>query len=549
MSLKVKGIITYIEHRTNGYMLRLNTRIWAFVPIKKIEHREPLISYGNTITLVGTPHHNGRREILYVDSIEQNSIFELQKVIERLKLTESDKRRFLAYLYRFSPSFYKKFIKWSYSKQSLYFMNPFKLYLNNHLDYHTSKALADVVAIKDKEKMVPAIARYLLEEALYTKKNYTFQTLVETIQSKYPDVSSTDVANYANHAGISIQGNTVTLSKMFYLKKRCLDMIANNIAPPMQAHNLIQSLIPELSQFLKYRYFCVVGGAGSGKSTLALKLREVPTVMLTATTGKAAERLGVNTVHKLLGFGKNGFTVKKLDCEMLVVDEASTLDWKTLFAILKAVPSVVFVGDPKQLPPVEGESVFNTLVTMLPTYNLTTQYRQTEHKIVCWSKIPDLDSIFNIYKSSLPSVQILTPLVVGPYGTDRINKFIQSRLYNTQDIVPGTRIIMNKNIYNYDKLIASNGSIGVVKSIGDKFYRVQTSDATFWCKESDFSLSYALTIHRAQGSEWDYVIVIFPEVTKEGILTEELKRVALTRARTKTFVFEEEKQQQKTIKQ
>ena len=536
---KAKGVITYIEQREHGCIIRLNTKIWAYLDNKKYQNIKPIISYGNTITVEGTPYFNGRREIIKVDNIKQNTVFELKKIIPKIKKTDSDKPEFLAYLYTFRKSLYEKFIKWSTSRKSLYYTNPYKLYLNNYLDYHTAKSLADVLSVRDVNMALPALIKYLLEEAQLRKKTYDLQTLTETIKLKYPEVTTQNIIDASPYADVVIQDNKVFLKSMFYIKEKCLEILKDNTSS-VDANFLqvVEENTPELtSLFKEYRYFCITGQAGSGKSTFALRMKSFPKTLLSATTGKAAERLGVATIHKLLGFGKDGFRVKKLDCNVLVLDESSMLDWRTLLAVLKACRHVVFVGDPEQLPPVQGENVFSQLVKLLPTYNLSKQWRQTKHNIVNIESLPTLKTVFQLYKKYLPSVQILTPLVVGPWGTEAINRYIHKELHGTSELVCGSRVILNENIYMNDTLLAGNGTTGEIIAKNNQFYLVKSKNGNFWAKKQELSLAYALTIHKAQGSEWDYVIVIIPDKLKEEMVTDELKHVALTRAKIKTYYF------------
>lgn len=535
-TVEKKGVITYIEPRPNGYVLRLNSRTWVYVDTGKLKNIETLIKYGNTITVFGIEKYNGRKEILYASNLGQIRIFHPETIIKKFGSTGLTNVNFLAYLYTFKRSLYNKFIRWPVSRQSSYSMNPYRLYLNGHLDYHTAKALADVTSVTGKEHALPAIIRYLLEEALYSKQNYTLESLHNTIASRYPDVTISDIIGASKAAQVTIQGNSVTLNSVLYMKQKCLDILKDNLSTDSVINSDIERTVPEFSKYLCWKYFCVTGSGGSGKSTLVMKLKDIPGIVLAATTGKAAQRLGVSTIHSLLGFGPKGFSVKQLPASLLILDEASMLDWRTLMAVLKAVPRVIFVGDIEQLPPVEGESVFRTLTAMLPVYNLTSQWRQTDHSIVQIEKLNYI-GILNLYKRHLPSIQIITPLVVGPYGTEAINSYIHQSLHGTTRIIPGTPVIIDRNIYSGGVLVAGNGTTGTIGAVDGNFYMVKTENGKVWVTKDDFSLAYALTVHRCQGSEWNYVLFLLPSATvREGLITEELKEVAMTRARIRTYV-------------
>jgi len=115
----------------------------------------------------------------------------------------------------------------------------------------------------------------------------------------------------------------------------------------------------------------VTGGPGTGKTTLinvVLKIfaRLKSAIMLAAPTGRAAKRMSeatgfeAKTIHRLLEYSlqKGGFqrnADKPLDCDVLVIDEASMIDTVLMYHLLKAVPpfaTFILVGDVNQLPSV-----------------------------------------------------------------------------------------------------------------------------------------------------------------------------------------------------
>jgi exodeoxyribonuclease V alpha subunit len=115
----------------------------------------------------------------------------------------------------------------------------------------------------------------------------------------------------------------------------------------------------------------ITGGPGVGKTTIVnsiLKILAAKSVklLLCAPTGRAAKRMteatGVEakTIHRLLevdprsgGFKRNADN--PLDCDLLVVDEASMVDVMLMQALMKAIPdhaALLIVGDIDQLPSV-----------------------------------------------------------------------------------------------------------------------------------------------------------------------------------------------------
>ena len=132
----------------------------------------------------------------------------------------------------------------------------------------------------------------------------------------------------------------------------------------------------------------ITGGPGTGKTTLIIKLLGIILALqpelnihLAALTGKAAARLAetlrqqdtderstderiralaVTTLHRLLGFRKDGHSWRHgpdnpIKTDLLIVDEVSMIDMTLMHNLLSALPQgarLVLIGDPHQLPPV-----------------------------------------------------------------------------------------------------------------------------------------------------------------------------------------------------
>src|SRR5207302_7019201 len=98
----------------------------------------------------------------------------------------------------------------------------------------------------------------------------------------------------------------------------------------------------------------ITGGPGVGKTTIVKSILRVLSakgakLLLCAPTGRAAKRMteatgfGAKTIHRLLEVDPKGGGFKRdddnqLDCDLLVVDEASMVDVMLMQALMKAVP-------------------------------------------------------------------------------------------------------------------------------------------------------------------------------------------------------------------
>ena len=114
--------------------------------------------------------------------------------------------------------------------------------------------------------------------------------------------------------------------------------------------------------------------------------------MLCAPTGRAAKRMteatGVEakTIHRLLETDPNAGGFKRnegnaLDCDLLVVDEASMVDVVLLQALMRAIPdraALLIVGDIDQLPSVGNGQVLADIIGSgaVPVVRLTEVFRQ-----------------------------------------------------------------------------------------------------------------------------------------------------------------------------
>ena len=148
---------------------------------------------------------------------------------------------------------------------------------------------------------------------------------------------------------------------------------------------------------LQEKLSIITGGPGTGKSTitkaiLAITGKLTKKIVLAAPTGRAAKRMTeitghkASTIHSLLeyDFRKRAFKRNRenpLECDLIIIDEASMMDTYLMFQLLKAIPSqarVIFVGDIDQLPSVGPGNVLKDIIAsrQISTTHLNEIFRQ-----------------------------------------------------------------------------------------------------------------------------------------------------------------------------
>jgi ATP-dependent exoDNAse (exonuclease V) alpha subunit len=312
--------------------------------------------------------------------------------------------------------------------------------------------------------------------------------------------------------------------------------------------------------------FRLFGYAGTGKTTLATHIAEGVDgeVKFAAFTGKAAMMLrskGCNdagTIHSLIYRAKSeddtgdpSFTINRQsdvkNADLVIIDECSMVDEELGRDLMSFGVPVLVLGDPAQLPPVKGGGFFTE---QEPDVMLTEVHRQAQDnpiirlsmliragerldfgqygasQVVRRGEI-DKDAMANLV---LGSDQVL----VGRNKTRRDFNARMRQLMGRTDPMPvaGDKVVCLRN--NKTKGLL-NGATFTVKAVGKaktgmvtmrldpddisalnvkvsvlpEFFLGQEETLPWQArKESDeFDYGFALTVHKAQGSQWDKVVL------------------------------------------
>jgi exodeoxyribonuclease V alpha subunit len=145
----------------------------------------------------------------------------------------------------------------------------------------------------------------------------------------------------------------------------------------------------------------------------------------------------------------------------------------------------------------------------------------------------------------IDEARILSPLRSGPAGTAGINRYLTARIGRTIDpagaggIFAGAPIIVTRN--DYDRSLF-NGDVGVIMKDQDGRYGGLFSRFDGFASYPvealpPFEPSFAITVHKSQGSEYGAVLLVLPEGMTDLLLTKEILYTGLTRAKHLVIIY------------
>ncbi len=320
---------------------------------------------------------------------------------------------------------------------------------------------------------------------------------------------------------------------------------------------------------------------------------------MTEATGEESK-----TLHRLLEIGKFAdekpdpeMEVTPIDGDVVIIDEVSMVDMFLMNFVLKGIfkgTKLILVGDTDQLPSVGPGSVLKDMIDSkrIPYITLNKIFRQAaKSKIIVNShKVNDGIDFFEEDKQSQATIddfiflpeqnqikvqemilnmyskdtQIITPTKKGELGTKALNKLLQEK-YNPYEhyksekkfgesvFREGDKVMQTKNNYDIAWVRDLERGIGIFNGEMGQILQIDNQEGKIKIKFDDDKIaiyevadleqiehSYAITVHKSQGSEFNEVI--FPILNASTmLLTRNVLYTGMTRAKNKLIMIGSQK--------
>lgn len=293
------------------------------------------------------------------------------------------------------------------------------------------------------------------------------------------------------------------------------------------------------------------------------------------------------TLHSLLKLSSPDLDL--LPADLIILDECSMMDLKmfdVLFESVKPGTRIIFLGDANQLPAVESGSLFADLFTLFQrlrpnSSKLTTCMRAESldivkcanaanlglfNEVVDWCRNSDyLDlkhiegeskgvvyqnivegfsdgDVWRCLRSSpekafqaMQKIRLLSPFRSGPFGVEAINAYLKNQAL-TNFRAKFLPVVVTENSHSMGLY---NGDLGLLSTDGLFCYFYQEGYSALRVIPvslvPSIEISFALSIHKSQGSEFGHVLVVLP--AQSALFGRELIYTAITRAKQRLTLF------------
>lgn len=328
--------------------------------------------------------------------------------------------------------------------------------------------------------------------------------------------------------------------------------------------------------------FRLFGYAGTGKTTLARHIADSADgkVLFAAFTGKAAQVMrnkgchGASTIHSLIYRAReSGEDIPNFElwddapaskAKLIIIDECSMVDAELGRDLMSFGVPVLVLGDPAQLPPIQSSAGAGFFTEAEPNAMLTEVHRQAQDDPIVRLSMDIREGReiepFRDGETHVVARNDLDPQRVLEADQVLVGRNVTRRSYNARlrerrgitDLLPvaGDRLVCLRN--NRKKGLF-NGGLWLVKERGARktgvmTMRIQPDEGESgkpikvsvrpecftggiedfdWPRRKpydEFDFGYVLTVHKAQGSQWDDVVLFdesfaFPDTRERWLYT------------------------------
>lgn len=312
------------------------------------------------------------------------------------------------------------------------------------------------------------------------------------------------------------------------------------------AIGLTEEQIDAISLVKQNRISMISGGPGTGKTTVCKYIAEShKSVIGLSPTGKGASRLSESigkpcyTIHMASRLG-----IDLGEYDLVVIDECSMLGTDVLNLLLsslfKAQSKILFVGDSGQLPSVSPGLVFDNLHILIPSVSLSINKRSDDMGIGMACAAAKAGFVHNSLGAYSLVEKSADSAVIGLYhdmskifGTmetriicldnESVSSINRSLTASSFGDIP---VVCTKN--NYEHGIFNGDTGRLIRGSSRLIFSKSGQDIEVSAKKISWSWAYASTCHKAQGGQWESVIVWIPS---PKYITREWLNTAMSRAR------------------